>query len=112
MSTQSNKVSRELKLDILMCFGERFLQCGEVGENQLKRVMDIILLSIEGVFHISDHNYAEVLQESIVETLMCIYHGLNTERPNKCLTDYIQYIFHFINMTTEKTRRPKLDYVK
>lgn len=29
-----------------MCFGELFLQCGEVSENQLKRVMDIILLSI------------------------------------------------------------------
>lgn len=39
--------------------------------------MDIILLSIEGVFHIADANYAEILQESIVETLMCIYHGLS-----------------------------------
>lgn len=74
--------------------------------------MDIILISIEGVFHVTDTNYAEVLQESIVETLMCIYHGLNSEWNNRQLADYISYIFQFMTITTDKARRPKLDYVK
>jgi hypothetical protein len=74
--------------------------------------MDIILVSIEGVFHVSDANYAEVLQESIVETLMCIYHGLNSATTNKKLGEYINYIFQFMTYTTDKGRHPKLDYVK
>jgi hypothetical protein len=41
-----------------MCFGELFLQCGEICQQHLKRVMDIILISIEGVFHVADTNYA------------------------------------------------------
>ncbi len=41
-----------------MCLGELFLQCGSSCAGQLKRVMGIILLSIEGVFQISDMNYA------------------------------------------------------
>jgi hypothetical protein len=57
-------VTRELKLDILMCFGELFLQCGQSCDSHIKKVMDIILISIEGVFQV-DTNYAEVLQESI-----------------------------------------------
>jgi hypothetical protein len=74
--------------------------------------MDIILVSIEGVFQISDNNYAEVLQESITETLMCIYHGLNGKKINKKLSEYIGYVFQFISLSTDKKRRPKLDYVK
>jgi len=94
-----------------MCFGELFLQCGEICSRYLRRVMDIILLSIEGVFHITDSNYAEILQESIVETLMCIYHGMSAQGTYKPLIEYIPYIYQFVTFTTDKARRPKLDYV-
>lgn len=66
-----------------MCFGELFLHCGKFCTKYVKKMMDIILISIEGVFHLSDMNYAEVLQESIIETIMCIFHGLNDEVQNK-----------------------------
>lgn len=74
--------------------------------------MDIILISIEAVFQISDKNYSEVLQESICETLMCIFHGLNEPNPNRALGEYVKYVFKFVALSTEKGRHPKLDYVK
>ena len=43
---------------------------------------------------------------------MCIYHGLNANKPNKKLGEYLTFIVRFIMLTTEKSRRPKLDYVK
>lgn len=42
--------------------------------------MKIVFISIEAIFHITDTNYAEILQESLIETLMCIYHGLNSDQ--------------------------------
>ena len=45
-----------------MCIGELFLQCSDACSKHLKRVMDIILLSFEGVIQLKDQNYAEVLQ--------------------------------------------------
>ena len=95
-----------------MCVGEIFLQCGDVVFSQLKRVMDIILISCEGVVHLKDQNYAEVLQETVIETMMCIYHGLNNNRTCTELAPYVQYTITFVNFTTEKGRHPKLDYVK
>lgn len=64
-----------MKLDVLMCLGELFLQCGDYCFKHLKKVMDLIFISCQGVFSISDINYAESLQDSIIETLMCIVHG-------------------------------------
>lgn len=60
-----------------MCIGELFLQCGDFCGKHLKRVMNILHLSCEGVLSIPDVNYAEILQESVIETLMCIFHGVN-----------------------------------
>jgi len=74
--------------------------------------MDIVLISIEAVFQISDKNYSEVLQESICETLMCIFHGLSDATLNKTLGEYVKYVFKFVALSTEKSRHPKLDYVK
>ena len=95
-----------------MCVGEMFLQCGEVSFKHLKRVMDIILLSCEGVVQLKDQFYAEVLQETVIETLMCIYHGLNSRDSCPQLGHFVQYSITFITFTTDKNRHPKLDYVK
>lgn len=57
-------------------------------------------------------NYAEILQESIIETLMCIYHGINDPKGRRELPNYLSFILQFIGLTTEKSRHPKLDYVK
>jgi hypothetical protein len=45
---------------------------------------------------------------------MCIYHGMNSnaKKTNKKLSEYILFIFQFMTFTTDKARRPKLDYVK
>ena len=101
-----------MKLDVLMCIGEQFLQCGEACLKHLSRSMDVILLSCQGVVHLRDHNYAEVLQETIIETLMCVFHGLNNEQPCQALANYTQLVIEFIVFTTEKVRHPKLDYVR
>jgi len=59
-----------------MCIGEIYLHCGDFCLKHLKKVMDLLLLSCEGVLTVVDLNYAEILQESIIETLMCILHGV------------------------------------
>jgi len=41
--------------------------------------MSLIYISCQGVFSVGDSFYAEALQESIIETLMCMIHG--TEEP-------------------------------
>jgi hypothetical protein len=38
--------------------------------------MELLFVSCEGVLSISDMNYAESLQEAIIETEMCIMHGI------------------------------------
>jgi hypothetical protein len=75
-----------------MCVGEMFLQCGEVCEKHLKRVMDLLLVSCQGVLAITDLNYAEILQESIIETLLCIFHGLNSNGKNPDLPKWLYFI--------------------
>lgn len=74
--------------------------------------MNILHLSCEGVLSIPDVNYAEILQESVIETLMCIFHGVNEESIKNDLPSYLNMTVEFIRLTTEKTRHPKLDYVK
>lgn len=74
--------------------------------------MDLLLISCEGVLVIPDLNYAEILQESIIETFMCIYHGVSNEQGLQMLPGFIPFIQEFIRLTTDKTRHPKLDYVK
>ena len=91
-----------------MCIGELFLQCGDFCVKHLKRVMDLLLISCEGVLAIADMNYAEILQESIIETLMCIFHGINTDLGQKQLPDFLPFILEFVKLTTEKSRHPKL----
>ena len=95
-----------------MCFGELFLQCGEACRAHTKRIADILLLSCDGVLKLNDQNYAEVLMETVIETFMCLFHGLNNDIISQELVPYIKYVFEFVAITTEKSRRPKLDYVK
>lgn len=74
--------------------------------------MNLLFVSCEGVLSISDMNYAESLQEAIIETEMCIMHGITDERFQTDLSTYMPYIVEFIRLTTEKTKRPKLEYVQ
>ena len=55
---EKNMITRDLKIDILMCIGELSLQVGELGFKYSKRLMDLIFISCQGVFHVSDPNYA------------------------------------------------------
>jgi hypothetical protein len=95
-----------------MCFGELFLQCGEACRNHTKRIADILLLSCDGVLKLNDQNYAEVLMETVIETFLCLFHGLNNESLCPDLVPYIKYVYEFVGFTTDKSRRPKLEYVK
>ena len=61
-----------------MCIGELCLQVGRLGSKKAKRLMDLVIMSCHAVFALSDHNYAEALQDSIIETLMCMVHGIET----------------------------------
>lgn len=74
--------------------------------------MGLMVVSCQGVLSISDLNYAEILQESIIETLMCLVHGINDESFVRVLPEYMPFITEFVNRTTEKGRRPKLEYVQ
>lgn len=74
--------------------------------------MDLLILSCEAVVLLSDFNYREVLQESIVETLMCVIHGVTEPSFGNILPNYMPYITEFTMITTDKARRPKLEYVE
>jgi hypothetical protein len=54
--------------------------------------MDLLLISCEGVLTIADLNYAEILQESIIETFLCIFHGLNGNGRNEELPASLYFI--------------------
>ena len=95
-----------------MCLGELFLQCGDLCYKHLARVMGLMVVSCQGVLSISDLNYAEILQDAIIETLMCLVHGINDESFMQVLPEYMPFITEFVNRTTEKGRRPKLEYVQ
>lgn len=43
---------------------------------------------------------------------MCIFHGISDDSFKKELPQFLPYVVEFIKITTEKTRHPKLDYVK
>lgn len=99
-------------MDVLMCIGELFLQCGDFCGKHVNRVMKLLHLSCEGVLSIPDLNYAEILQESIIETLMCIFHGITEDSIKNDIPTYLTMTLEFVRLTTEKSRHPKLDYVK
>jgi hypothetical protein len=46
------------------------------------------VVSIEGVFMVKDNFYAGALQESIVETSMFLYHGMNSHQRNTAFKEY------------------------
>jgi hypothetical protein len=95
-----------------MCLGELFLHCGAHSSRHLKRVLDLLLLSCEGVLTLHDLNYAEALQEAIVETLMCLFHGVEQTEGRKLLGQSLGFIIEFVKLTTEHTRSPPLAYVQ
>jgi hypothetical protein len=76
-----------------MCIGELYLQMGTSCEKHLIQVMDLIMFSCEGVIKLNDMAYADILQDNIIETLMCIFHGMNNGQPYVLLTKYIPYVF-------------------
>ena len=95
-----------------MCIGELFLQCGDFCVKHLNSVMKIIMMACEGVVRGPEQAFAEILQESIIETLMCIFHGVSEEALMKELPAFLGHILQFIQITTDTSRHPKLDYVK
>ena len=109
---QKSSTSRELKLDILMCIGELFLQCGDFCFKHFKRAMQLIYRSCKGVFSVADINYAEAMQDSIIETLMCMIHGTDNMEMPILLSENMSFITEFVRITTEKSKKPKLEYVQ
>ena len=69
-------------------------------------------MSCSGVFSIADSNYAEALQDSIIETLMCMIHGTDNMEIPVLLSENMPFIVEFVKMTTEKSKKPKLEYVQ
>ena len=69
--------------------------------------MALLFTTLTEIINEKDLNKAEIIQESLIETFLCIYHGLS---PNDELIQYRESIFTFVVMTTDKTRAPKLDY--
>jgi importin subunit beta-1 len=70
---------KELKLDILILLGEVFLVCKVQARKYLKKFLDIIIVCCTAAIQITeiDFNYSEQLKDTIIETLMCVVHGLN-----------------------------------
>lgn len=61
----------------------------------------------------SDFSYSEQLKDSIIETLMCIVHGINTESSvNEQIAPFIPKIFQFVMISSNKKSRPTVAYVK
>lgn len=54
--------------------------CGKAAVQYLQRLLDVIMLCCAAAIQIADidFSYSEQLKDSIIETLMCVVHGLNT----------------------------------
>ena len=74
--------------------------------------MELIYRSCSGVFSVGDSNYAEAMQDSIIETLMCMIHGTDHMEMPILLSKNMHFIVEFVKMTTEKSKKPKLEYVQ
>ena len=69
--------------------------------------MELMLLSCQGAIELTDVAYGEAVQDEIIETFMCIFHGTEGSAL-AMLSKYIPYIFQFVKITTDSKRRPKL----
>lgn len=67
---------------------------------------------MQGAVEISDFNYVEILQDTIVETLLCIFHSDFSIQAFQTISSFVESIIQFIAFSTEKRRRPKLSYLK
>jgi len=67
---------------------------------------------MQGAVEINDFNYVEILQDTIVETLLCVFHSEFSIEAFQTLSGFVESIIQFIAFSTEKKRRPKLSYLK
>lgn len=88
------------------------MRCGAFCEPFLGNIIDFIRISMQGAVEINDYNYVEILQETIVETLLCIFHSDFSIEAFQTISGFVESIIQFIAFSTEKMRRPKLSYLK
>jgi hypothetical protein len=67
---------------------------------------------MQGAVEINDFNYVEILQDTIIETLLCVFHSDFSIEAFQTLSGFVESIIQFIAFSTEKKRRPKLSYLK
>jgi hypothetical protein len=67
---------------------------------------------MQGVLELNDFNYAEILQDTVVETLLCIFHSDFSAAAFQTIRTFVESILQFIAFSTDKKRRPKLSYLK
>lgn len=76
-------IEREIKTDILKCFGDLSLGLKRQSEPYLGKILEIIENCFEAVYTFSkqenEKNYAEELKDSVIELYHCITFALNTQ---------------------------------
>ena len=67
---------------------------------------------MQGAVELTDFNYVEILQDAIIEALLCIFHSDFSIDAFQTIGGFVESIIQFIAFSTDKKRRPKLSYLK
>jgi hypothetical protein len=90
---------RELKLHIFVCIGDLILSCREKCElylDDLLRIFDMAFLAAITLHNSRDPDsveYAELLEDRLVEAYTCMIHGINTDKVSPKLIPGFKSLF-------------------
>lgn len=111
---------RELKLQIFLCIGDIFLACRECCVRYLPNFIHILQISLQGclLLHTSslpnDKEYAEQLQDRLIEAFTCLIHAydISQPQPQSYIQPVLQLLIEFIEQTTTPERNPTIEYCR
>lgn len=68
-----------------MCIGEMYLHCGKVCQKHLGKLMSVLDTSCQAILAAApwESNFVETMQQSIIETIACVLHGLKSKEGKK-----------------------------
>lgn len=119
-SLEKQDFDKDLKLQIFLCIGDIILVCKEKCCVFIPKLMEIYMYAFTACAALlyNDKNdqeyieYAEQLQEHLVESYTCMIHGINDSSVNNDMIQYFPHLFKFLEQTTNRNLHPQIEYLK
>jgi len=102
---------RDLKLHMFVCVGDIMLAVKESGLPYLDDLMKIYAMAYSAVLLLGQQDsdqqeYAESLKEKLIESFICITHGLNSKSQEMSLIKHLPTLMQFITTSCDKKLNP------